>query len=97
MTPIEWLQHELAYSTTKHGPYRPDHDAHLKETGAALDGFWAGEIMGYMKRASVLGLDSPLGRQAAAKGFAVYEAMLESIERVYGPLPEPGHPSGEIL
>ena len=96
MSPLEWLEQELAYSSAKYGGGRPEHDTHLKETGANLDGFWVGEILGYVKRASVLGLDNPLGRQALAKGFAVYEAMLESTERVFGPLPEPGHPSGTI-
>jgi len=96
VTPIEWLQAELNYSDAKHGDRRPEHDVEMANDGVAPGFFWADEVMNYVHRANVLGLDNPLGRQAIAKGFAVYEAMLESVERVYGPLPEPGVPSGVL-
>lgn len=57
---------------------------------------WHDQISMYLHRADLLGLTSPLGRQAAAKAVATAHGMLESIVRVYGDLPPGGVPSGEI-
>lgn len=57
---------------------------------------WSDKIGMYLHRADILGLDNPLGRQAAAKAVATAHGMLESIVRVHGDLPPGGVPSGEI-
>lgn len=57
---------------------------------------WRRWLLQYLDRALLLGLDTPNGKQALGKFVVTAVAMLESVERVHGPLPAPGHPSGEI-
>ena len=57
---------------------------------------YVGWVGSYMHRAVVLGLDTPSGRQALAKALKTLQGFTESAVRRYGPLPDPGVPSGEI-
>lgn len=59
--------------------------------------FWRENIVRYLDRAILIGVDNPNGRQAFAKAVATASDALESIVRKHGPLPEPGHTSGEIV
>jgi hypothetical protein len=76
---------------------RGEHDARMREEGVGRGGFWEGQVTQYIQRAHTLGLDTPLGRQALAKGCAAYLGMLESVARVHGLPPTAGVPSGELV
>lgn len=58
---------------------------------------WREIVYKYLYRATVLGLDNPLGRQAVGKAATTNVAYLESLLRVYGSLPAPGFTSGVIV
>jgi hypothetical protein len=57
---------------------------------------WIEQINMYLHRAKVLGLDNPLGRQAAAKATATCVAMFENLFANFKTVPMPGVASGEI-
>lgn len=59
--------------------------------------WWSNYVGSYLHRASVLGLDTPAGRQALGKATVTLLHMLETAVMVYGPLPQAGMPSGEIF
>lgn len=54
---------------------------------------WAGN---YMRRAVLFGLSTPQGRQAMGKTIVTLIDYLESAVNLWGPMPAPGVPSGEI-
>lgn len=94
---LEWLRVEWEeYANQKQDDYRPAHDVTLAREGIGPGTWWESEVLRYMKRADVLGLNTPLGRQAACKGMAVYVDMCAAIVRVYGDPPPAGVPSGEL-
>jgi len=94
---LEWLREEWEhYANAKQDDYRPAHDATLAREGIGPGSWWESEVLRYMHRANVLGLDNPLGRQAACKGMAVYVDMCAAITRVHGDPPKAGVPSGEL-
>lgn len=68
--------------------------AEVDDNKSPLD--WASAITKYIDRARVLGLDTPVGRQAVGKTAATSVGFLESVIRSYGAVPVPGFPSGEI-
>lgn len=86
-----WLAQERDYTIAKFGLDLDDQ--HVAE---GME-WWEQQFLNYIGRADVLGLDSPGGRQAAAKFVATALGFLEAVVRVHGPLPEPGVPSGENL
>jgi hypothetical protein len=90
---FDWLAGERAYQVWKFGTELDDE--HTLE-GLADTGWWWRQLSSYFHRARVLGLDNPTGRQALAKFVATGCGLVESVIRVYGPLPRPGVPSGEI-
>ena len=92
-----WFEGESEYQAKKFGSQRHIHDKYMETEGVAADGLWHHDINAYLHRANILGLRNPSGRQALAKAAMVVIAAVESAERVYGPLPEPGHTSGEIV
>lgn len=91
-----WRQLELEYADTKFDHQRVGHDTRLKEEQLADDSWWFGQIFQYVDRARIYGLELPQGRQALAKCWLTMGGCLESMIRTFGPLPEPGHTSGEI-
>ena len=92
-----WFKGESGYQDGKFAHHRPEHDKLIQNQGLREDGRWRGDINQYLHRANVLGLENPNGRQALAKAAMVCIAAVESAVRVFGPLPEPGHSSGEIM
>lgn len=72
------------------------HDERLKLDGVNDESFWFRQIFQYVDRARIFGLDTFQGRQALAKSIMTMIGCIESVIRVYGPLPAPGVPSGEI-
>lgn len=94
---LEWLRDEWkVYADDKFADQRPGHDDQLRESGVGPEGWWRNQVLQYWQRAHVLGLDTPLGRQALIKGCAAYHGLVESMMRVYGDPPKPGVPSGEV-
>jgi len=88
-----WLVAERHYQVGKFG-FEMD-DVHTR-VGLDEDSWWWQQLTNYIHRANVLGLDNPLGRQALAKFAATACGLLESAIRIYGSLPSPGVPSGEV-
>lgn len=86
---ITWLKIEQElYQGEKFEELDKDHPVDMN--------WWQDRIFMYLKRAQVLGLDNPLGRQAVAKAAATAVGMLENLLRTYGWVPQPGYPSGEL-
>jgi hypothetical protein len=92
----QWVRQERQYADEKFEDQRALHDEEMRRHGVDNDGFWLPQITQYVSRAQVLGLDNPLGRQAMAKAYMTLGGFLESMVRVYGRLPAPGVPSGEV-
>ena len=95
----QWLRDERAYTIDKFG--LASDDQHTIEfyhgLPAPKPSWWDQQFDNYLGRAFTLGLDTPGGRQAAAKFVATAMGFLESVVRQFGPLPEPGVTSGENL
>lgn len=53
-------------------------------------------IANYVKRAEMFGLDTEQGRQALGKSITAAINILEKACEEYGPMPDPGHSSGEV-
>jgi|SRR5688572_14339693 len=84
---IDWVESEhLSYEENKFAEEADD---------AKTAGEWSGRIGMYLRRAEVLGIENPLGRQAVAKAATTCVAYLESMFRVHGSVPSPGFTSGE--
>jgi hypothetical protein len=94
---LAWLREELQYVDTKYAALRPEHDEQTK-LDDTLDGygFWTLEIGRYLHRANLMGLDTLNGRQAVAKALSTCLGLVESVIRVHGHLPDPGHSSGNL-
>lgn len=103
MTPAEvlmvWIAGERAtHAGVKYGDDTPQWRALVEDmkAHAHLDGEWDVFIGNYLRRAQLLGLDSLPGRQALGKTIVTLMHCLETAVEVYGPMPSPGLPSGEI-
>jgi hypothetical protein len=72
-------------------------DLDMKDFGLTEEGLWPVHITNYLKRAQLLGVDTPKGLQALGKFTVTAIAMFESAIRVYGKPPMPGVTSGEIF
>lgn len=57
---------------------------------------WLNFIGNYQKRAELFGVQTPQGRQALGKMITTLMHCLETAILVYGEMPKPGVPSGEI-
>jgi hypothetical protein len=90
---FEWLVREREYQVNKFGT---DLDDEHSLQGFGDDSWWWQQLTNYYHRSKVLGVDTPGGRQAIAKFSATSCGLLESVIRIYGPLPQPGVSSGEI-
>lgn len=94
----DWIQVERRdYADKKwtaEGRYK--YDLHMQSFGLAEESPWMDYLMQYLKRAQVLGVDNPLGRQAFGKFVVTALACFESMVRVYGKPPRGGVPSGEV-
>ncbi len=92
----KWIDKERIYADNKFQRQRKNQDEEISADGFSEESFWYNQVTQYFWRANILGLDNPAGRQALAKAYMTLGGAVESMIRVYGPLPEPGHPSGEI-
>lgn len=90
---FEWLVGERSYQVQKFGT--ASDDEHTLQ-GLGENDWWWRQLTSYFHRARVLGLDTPVGRQALAKFVATGCGLLESVIRTSGPLPLPGVSSGEL-
>lgn len=88
-----WLAGERQYTIDKFGIELDNQ--HVSESRTFE--WWEQQFDNYLHRAGIFGLDTINGRQALAKFVATAVGMLEAAVRVYGPLPEPGVPSGYNL
>lgn len=94
---LDWLDEERVYTIEKFGTDKDRfHVEEFKDAAVGRSTWWEMQLDNYYFRAKVLGLDTPGGRQALAKFVATAVGMLAATIQVYGPLPEPGVPSGEI-
>lgn len=91
---FNWLSAERFYQTEKFGTAQDDQ--HTLD-GLGDDSWWWQQLTNYFHRSRVLGLDSPLGRQAIAKFAATACGLLESVIRVHGAPPPAGVASGTVL
>lgn len=91
-----WMQRETVYASNKFKGQRDSHDESLRKEQISDDAWWYRQIHQYIDRARLQGLDTPQGRQQLAKALMTMRGCVESSVRVFGPLPEPGVPSGEI-
>lgn len=95
---FDWYVGEVQYADRKFpADQRSDHDRAIRLDNLSPDSFWFRQIMQYADRVRLFGLDTPQGRQALAKMTMTMIGCVESTIRVYGPLPAPGVPSGEII
>ena len=90
---FDWLQAERGYQVRKFGT---DNDDEHTQAGLDYDAWWWHQLVNYYHRAKVLGLETPVGRQALAKFVATGCGLLESVIRVHGDIPPAGVSSGNI-
>lgn len=88
-----WLTEERTYQVQKFGVEFDDSQTTRGPQG--LDSPWFLRLGNYVQRSVLFGLESAQGRQALAKAAATCAAWVESAVRLYGPLPQPGVPSGD--
>jgi hypothetical protein len=60
------------------------------------DGAWRQLLNKYMEKARSAGISTPEGGVALLSYVTISLAMMESVTRIYGPLPEPGVGSGHV-
>jgi hypothetical protein len=105
MQVLRWLVGEaLAYSNDKWGfsgtTGPDDHEASMKAHGFDKDdpaSFWFRQVTQYFGRASLMGVDSPQGRQALMKGLMTLFDCCACMIRQHELPPQPGHPSGTLV
>lgn len=69
------------------------HMACVQRTGPTMWEDWAGN---YIRRAVLIGLRSALGRHALGKAIVTLMHVLETATELWGPMPRPGVPTGEV-
>lgn len=92
---LNWLEDEREYQMKKFSVEQDNE--HVKAWADNAEDWWDNQFDNYLHRAYILKLDTINGRQALAKFVATAVGMLEAAVRCYGPLPEPGVPSGYNL
>lgn len=90
---LAWLLDERQYTLNKFG-IEADKE-HVEDFNNDKP-WWENQFENYLHRAKILGLDTPVGRQALAKFVSTALGMLAATIDVYGPLPKAGVPSGEV-
>lgn len=98
MNVAQWIAEERAgHADVKYGSGTAANDLIEKQVlEGGLDDNALNFIGNYLKRAQLAGVDTPLGRQALGKAAVTCIAYLERSVFHFGPMPEPGHPSGEV-
>lgn len=88
-----WIASERQYADEKFG------DREMERRWLVEDGFsgeWETMVMNCLSRVKLHGLDTLAGRQAAGKAIVTLLAMTEGAIQLFGPMPEPGLPSGTV-
>jgi hypothetical protein len=88
-----WLAEETKYADEKYGT-REEEDIWMGDEGMSDDGLWFNELANRLQRVQVLGVNTPLGRQAMGKFAKTAISAFESMIRTWG-VPIAGKPSGE--
>ncbi len=94
--PSEDFEDAMTWLRIEQQVYQGKKFEELDQTHDNLLAWFEERINMYLNRAITLGLDNPLGRQAAAKATATAVGMLQNIIRVANWIPQPGFPSGEL-
>ena len=93
---LDWVGKEwAAYGDTKWDTHRQANQDHMEAEGYGADGYWWNQILTYLKRAQIYGLENPAGRQAAMKTTTTLIDSLCHMIAHYGLPPAPGQTSGE--
>lgn len=82
----KWLYNEENRKTIK---------AQMADHGIEIE--WMNFITNYLKRAELFGVDTLQGRQALGKAAVTILHCLETAVELFGAMPRPGYPSGEIV
>lgn len=95
---LKWIQKEWDYAMGKFGTtvYKEE-DEDLAELAVTERSWWYNQVIQYIGRARDFGLGTYRGRQAVAKTAVTSLAMVASVIRVHGPLPDAGTPSGYVF
>lgn len=91
-----WVEEERKYADDKYASEREVGLTKMVEEEFQEGGYWETYILGYLRRAQLFGLSTPQGRQALAKAHMTIMACVEFSIMVFGDMPKPGVPSGEI-
>jgi hypothetical protein len=89
-----WQTDELEYRVSKFPS--SERIRLMRDEGIGEGSVWREQVFNKFHRAYILGLDTPNGRQAAAKCAAAALSMTETAVKLYGPLPHGGYPSGDF-
>lgn len=108
----EWMTLEEEYVAAKFDDQRNGHDDEMRSV-AGFNDFWIRQVVQYYDRAYTFLIGAKAARengdhesarhleqraqQAMAKAMMTAKGMVESSIRVFGPLPTPGVPSGEVF
>jgi hypothetical protein len=92
-----WQALENRYADKKYEDHRTEHDQIMDTEFCGPGTFWWSQQQEYMRRAQLYYENGQIERakQAVFKSFMVMQGMCESIIRVFGLPPEPGHSSTE--
>jgi hypothetical protein len=97
---LDWIAAErTAHAGMKYAEHQAQRQALIADLqeNPHLDGEWEVFIGNYLRRAQLLGLDSLPGRQAMGKTIVTLIDCLRTAVEIYGPMPQAGLPSGEIV
>lgn len=90
---VDWLMRERRWQVQR----AFDDDGRTRDDGPHLaQSRWKQRLEKYLDVARSRGIDSPEGGIALAQYVTVCVALMESVWRIYGSLPEPGHPRGVV-
>lgn len=93
-TVATWLKDERSYQTKKFG-YSTDDIEHVRQGMGENSWLWQ-QVLNYVGRVRLFGLDMPQGRQAYFKLIATLVGLAEATIHEYGLPPAPGFSSGNI-
>lgn len=89
---LDWLRREQKDYAQKKYPIST-----IEEDDGVLTDRCVDFVTNYLARAQALGIDTPSGRQTLGKALSTLYGYTQAAVYLYGPMPEPGHSSGEIV
>ncbi|HEX7277883.1 MAG TPA: hypothetical protein VF244_10955 [Acidimicrobiales bacterium] len=96
---LRWLHEEqVTYAAKKwaEAEQRAAHEAHMAALRLEGPTTWDGWAGNYLRRAALFGIHTPMGRQALGKTIVTLIHFLTTAVELYGAMPAPGVPSGEL-